>query len=247
MTPRLVGVREIAKLLSVSRQRADQLVRTKGFPEPAAELASGRVWPRSSVVRWAKQDGRSVPWAKVELELEQLPQGPPGGAANRYRDVWTITRLRGLGRNPREVPPTREFAHAQALAAAREIDPSFDVAMPSEVNDEVDDWSSPPRRMSFAGSDLRWVRSGNDTRGYWLLEWDHAWQWAVRQYYVANGSGWNQRDRYPLGSCPPGPGLEPFLRRQLTDTDVPADIADDLSRMAGARVSERIPGQLARP
>src|SRR5487761_1144931 len=247
MALRLVGVREIAKLLSVSRQRADQLVRTKGFPDPVAELASGRVWPRSSVVHWAKQDGRSVPWAKVELELEQLPQGPPGSAANIYRDVRTITRLQGLGRHPREVPPTREFAHAHSLAAAREIDPSFDVAMPTEVNDEVDDWSTPPRRMSFAGSALRWVRSGNDTRGYWLLEWDDAWHWAVRQYYVADGSGWNQRARYPLGRCRPGPGLEPFLRRQLTDTDVPADIADELCRMGGARVSEGLPGQLARP
>jgi prophage regulatory protein len=133
---RLVGVREVGKLLGVSRQRADQLVRTKGFPDPIAELASGRVWERTSVVRWARGTGRSIPWATVELELEQLPKGPPGSATNLYRDVWTITRMRALGREAKGVPPTREFAHEQSLASAREMDPSFDIAMPTEV--EVD-------------------------------------------------------------------------------------------------------------
>jgi len=133
---RLVGVREIAKLLSVSRQRADQLVRTKGFPDPIADLASGRIWERGAVVRWARGVGRSVPWATVELELELLPKGPPGSAANIYRDTWTITRLQALGRDPKGLPPTREFAHAHSLASAREVDPTFDVAMPNEVDEE---------------------------------------------------------------------------------------------------------------
>lgn len=133
---RLVGVREVGKLLSVSRQRADQLVRTKGFPDPIAELASGRIWDRASVVRWARETGRSIPWAAVELELEQLPQGSPGSAANVYRDVWTITRMQALGRDPKGVPPTREFAHEQALAAARTIEPSFATPMPTEVNED---------------------------------------------------------------------------------------------------------------
>jgi predicted DNA-binding transcriptional regulator AlpA len=133
MTLRLVGVREVASLLSVSRQRADQLVRTKGFPDPVAELASGRIWERAAVVRWARETGRSIPWATVELELEQLPKGPPGSPANAYRDTWTIVRLQALGRNPGNTPPAREFAHEQSLASARQIDPLFDTAMPSEV------------------------------------------------------------------------------------------------------------------
>lgn len=98
---RLVGVREVGKLLGVSRQRADQLVRTKGFPGPTAELASGRIWERASVVRWARDTGRSIPWATVELELERLPKEPPGSAANIYRHVWTMTRLQALGREPK--------------------------------------------------------------------------------------------------------------------------------------------------
>jgi hypothetical protein len=36
---RLVGVAEIADLLSVSRQRADQLTRSKGWPEPVQRVA----------------------------------------------------------------------------------------------------------------------------------------------------------------------------------------------------------------
>ena len=136
MRPRFVGVREIGKLLTVSRQRADQLVRTKGFPEPVADLASGRIWERGAVVCWARENGRSVPWATVELEVEQVPKGPPGSAANIYRDVWTMTRLQALGRDSKGIPDTREFAHAQSLASAREIDPAFCVAMPTEVNEE---------------------------------------------------------------------------------------------------------------
>ncbi len=136
MTPRLVGVREIAKLLGLSRQRADQLVRTKGFPDPVAELASGRIWERAAIVRWAHDTGRSIPWATVELELEQLPAGPPGAPAKYYRDVWTITRLRALSRDPKGVPNTREYAHELSLAAAREVDPSFDIAMPTAVDEE---------------------------------------------------------------------------------------------------------------
>jgi hypothetical protein len=126
-----------------------------------------------------------------------------------------------------------------ALAAAREIDPSFDVAMPTEVDEEADGWGTPAVRMSFTGSDLRWVRTGNDTRGYWLLEWDEAWQWPVRQYYVADGSGWNQLARRPLGACQAGPGLDSFLRSKLVNADVPTDIADELCHLVGARV--RVP------
>jgi hypothetical protein len=36
---RLVGVAEIAELLNVSRQRADQLTRSKGWPDPVERVA----------------------------------------------------------------------------------------------------------------------------------------------------------------------------------------------------------------
>lgn len=58
MPDSLMGLAEVAKLLGLSRQRADQLARTKGFPEPVAELIGGRIWQRESVERWARETGR---------------------------------------------------------------------------------------------------------------------------------------------------------------------------------------------
>ena len=49
---------EIAEMLSVSRQRVDQLSRTDGFPAPEAELAVGRVWRRATIEAWAQATGR---------------------------------------------------------------------------------------------------------------------------------------------------------------------------------------------
>jgi predicted DNA-binding transcriptional regulator AlpA len=54
----LMGVTEIGKMLGVSRQRADQLSQTDGFPKPTAELASGRVWNQEDIEAWAKATGR---------------------------------------------------------------------------------------------------------------------------------------------------------------------------------------------
>jgi predicted DNA-binding transcriptional regulator AlpA len=54
----LMSTVEIAELLGVTRQRVDQLSRTDQFPEPAAELAVGRVWTKADVIAWAKHTGR---------------------------------------------------------------------------------------------------------------------------------------------------------------------------------------------
>lgn len=54
----LVGVAEIAALLGVSKQRADQLTRTAAFPKPVSELASGRIWRRRDVERWIEKHRR---------------------------------------------------------------------------------------------------------------------------------------------------------------------------------------------
>jgi hypothetical protein len=55
MTSVLVGTLEISNLLGVSRQRADQLTKAdEMFPEPAADLAGGRVWYAEAVVVWAR-------------------------------------------------------------------------------------------------------------------------------------------------------------------------------------------------
>ena len=56
----LVGLTEIAEMLGVSRQRVHQLAVTEGFPLPAADLASGRVWERKTIEKWAKATGRTI-------------------------------------------------------------------------------------------------------------------------------------------------------------------------------------------
>lgn len=57
----LVGAQEIAVLLGVSRQRVHALVTSQtGFPEPVAQLASGRVWRRHDIFTWAAATGREL-------------------------------------------------------------------------------------------------------------------------------------------------------------------------------------------
>jgi hypothetical protein len=126
----LVGVREIAAMLMVRRQRADQLSRTKGFPEPVIELASGRVWVKKDVVKWAAEK-RSVSDV-VKEELAALPKGSHADALSIYRMVYAVVRQKGLGANPEGVPPTREHAHSESLKEARKVDPEF--ALPRPVS-----------------------------------------------------------------------------------------------------------------
>jgi hypothetical protein len=38
----------------------DQITRSEGFPQPVAELASGRIWNREAVIAWAKATGREI-------------------------------------------------------------------------------------------------------------------------------------------------------------------------------------------
>jgi hypothetical protein len=45
-------------MLNVTRQRADQLTRTDGFPEPVGEISAGRIWHRADVETWARATGR---------------------------------------------------------------------------------------------------------------------------------------------------------------------------------------------
>jgi len=62
VVPALVGVREVAELLGVSKQRASELARSKKFPAPLTTLASGPVWTEGSVrcfaETWSRRPGR---------------------------------------------------------------------------------------------------------------------------------------------------------------------------------------------
>lgn len=65
----LVGTHEIAAMLGVSRQRAQQIARQKGFPKPYDVLHMGKVWKRRAVEQWALDRGR---------ELAEHPPRSPG-------------------------------------------------------------------------------------------------------------------------------------------------------------------------
>ena len=56
----LVGLQELADALKVSRARADQLARQKGFPEPVAVVAGGRIWSKADIEQWMREHGRTV-------------------------------------------------------------------------------------------------------------------------------------------------------------------------------------------
>jgi len=61
VTDHLVGAVEIAAMFGVSRQRVNQIAKDDPtFPEPTASLATGRVWERSDVEKWAKDTGRVI-------------------------------------------------------------------------------------------------------------------------------------------------------------------------------------------
>lgn len=53
--PKPVGPGEIAEMVGLSRQRVDQLSRQRDFPEPWAELKTGRVWKDSEIEEWDRE------------------------------------------------------------------------------------------------------------------------------------------------------------------------------------------------
>jgi prophage regulatory protein len=64
MTPRtLLRLVEIADLLGVSKQRADQLRRRPDFPAPTDRYSRGDLWSASDVERWARTSaGGAARW-----------------------------------------------------------------------------------------------------------------------------------------------------------------------------------------
>lgn len=62
LNPELVGIAEVAEVLGVSKQRANQLVKGARFPQPVANLAAGPVWTKPAVLRfnetWTRTPGR---------------------------------------------------------------------------------------------------------------------------------------------------------------------------------------------
>ncbi|HEX2551616.1 MAG TPA: DNA-binding protein [Nocardioidaceae bacterium] len=53
--PRLMGQQEIRERLGYSRQHTANLIGQKGFPDPAYELAMGRIWLAEDVEAWIRE------------------------------------------------------------------------------------------------------------------------------------------------------------------------------------------------
>lgn len=56
----LGGMAELARLLSLSRQRVQQLANKEGFPEPVAVLEMGKIWHLRDVRQWADRTNRAM-------------------------------------------------------------------------------------------------------------------------------------------------------------------------------------------
>jgi len=54
--PRLMGQQEIRQRLGYSRQYTAVLINGKGFPDPAYELAMGRIWLAEDVEAWIREN-----------------------------------------------------------------------------------------------------------------------------------------------------------------------------------------------
>lgn len=66
VTHHLIGAAEVARMLGVSRQRVNDIVRTHAdFPDPEAELTAGRIWSTHAVERWMRDHGYGRDGSKV--------------------------------------------------------------------------------------------------------------------------------------------------------------------------------------
>jgi hypothetical protein len=77
---RLVGIAEVADLLGVSRQRADQLTRSKGWPEAVERVAPLDLYTVEAIHRLFELAGPSLTEAQaleaLEVGAHRLPSSP---------------------------------------------------------------------------------------------------------------------------------------------------------------------------
>ena len=73
MSKPLMGVRELADELGVTKQRAHQVVALPDFPEPYVELAMGPIWHTSDVEAWLEAHDVSSKARHYHLKVEGEP------------------------------------------------------------------------------------------------------------------------------------------------------------------------------
>jgi predicted DNA-binding transcriptional regulator AlpA len=55
MAPELAGLAEVADMLGIAKRTATKYASRSDFPKPIQRLASGPVWRRVDIDRWAKK------------------------------------------------------------------------------------------------------------------------------------------------------------------------------------------------
>ena len=104
MGGRLVGIAEVADLLLVSRQRADQLSRSKGWPEPVERVAPIDQYTRNAIHLLFEVAGPTLTEEQAVRALEthalQLPSSSP--RFWRLNDILRWAREQGRKLNDGE-------------------------------------------------------------------------------------------------------------------------------------------------
>jgi chromosome partitioning protein len=88
----LLGLSEVADLLGASRQTVGNWrQRREGFPEPVAELKSGPIWQRATIVEWAEANGVTV--------VRRTPPERDGQTQRAGTTVALINMKGGVGKS----------------------------------------------------------------------------------------------------------------------------------------------------
>jgi hypothetical protein len=104
MGGRLVGIAEVADLLLVSRQRADQLTRSKGWPEPVDRVAPIDQYTRNAIHLLFEVAGSPITEAQAVMALEAGAQPLPPSSPRFWRlnDVLRWASAHGRKLNDRD-------------------------------------------------------------------------------------------------------------------------------------------------
>jgi hypothetical protein len=81
----LVGIAEVSDLLHVSRQRADQLTRSKGWPEPVNRVAPIDEYTLNAIHLLFEVSGQAITEEQAVMALQDGAQQLPGSSPRFWR------------------------------------------------------------------------------------------------------------------------------------------------------------------
>jgi predicted RecB family nuclease len=168
------------RLLDYNRDDVDSLIELVGRIRELAAPAEGR--PRPGGRPSSQPAGVSMcdPSETVRRELLPVPRGAPRGPERRYRMLYAMYRLKGLGRKaPLDLAPTAAAAHRRALWEVRADFPDFRPTWThhapaarvdgpdgeSGEDDEDDDWEDAWSDEDLPGF-IGWTKQGTPIQDF---------------------------------------------------------------------------------